>query len=112
MNVIKIPGIKPVERVNGDQWGLMYPTHYYLSQHYLDKFDWFLKADDDTYVVVANLRAYLSLFDPNKPYYMGHRAFHAFKPHGHNLVGSTSTTTIKYLTYLDSVCVTGWCILV
>ncbi|XP_047239837.1 glycoprotein-N-acetylgalactosamine 3-beta-galactosyltransferase 1 [Girardinichthys multiradiatus] len=48
----------------------------YIHQHHLDGANWFLKADDDTYVVVENLKYILSKFDPEKPLYMGRR----FKP--------------------------------
>ena len=49
----------------------------YVYNNYLDKHDWFMKADDDTYVVVENLRYMLKDVDPNKPYYLGRR----FKPY-------------------------------
>uniref|UniRef100_A0A4W5PIB1 N-acetylgalactosaminide beta-1,3-galactosyltransferase n=1 Tax=Hucho hucho TaxID=62062 RepID=A0A4W5PIB1_9TELE len=44
----------------------------YQPVPYLDKADWFLKADD-TYVIVENLRLLLSLFSPDKPVYLGRR---------------------------------------
>ncbi|XP_036001499.1 glycoprotein-N-acetylgalactosamine 3-beta-galactosyltransferase 1 [Fundulus heteroclitus] len=45
----------------------------YLHQHHLDEASWFLKADDDTYVVVENLRYILSKLDPEEPLYLGRR---------------------------------------
>ncbi|KAM9838420.1 glycoprotein-N-acetylgalactosamine 3-beta-galactosyltransferase 1 [Aulostomus maculatus] len=48
----------------------------YIYQHHLDDADWFLKADDDTFVVIENLRYLLSKFDTEKPLYLGRR----FKP--------------------------------
>ncbi|XP_041664020.1 glycoprotein-N-acetylgalactosamine 3-beta-galactosyltransferase 1-like [Cheilinus undulatus] len=48
----------------------------YIHQHHLDEANWFLKADDDMFVVVENLRYVLSRFDPEKPLYLGGR----FKP--------------------------------
>ncbi|CAL1537638.1 unnamed protein product [Lymnaea stagnalis] len=49
----------------------------YLYDHHLGDADWFLKADDDTYVIMENLRYFLSGEDPNKPLYFGQR----FKPY-------------------------------
>ncbi|KHN73915.1 Glycoprotein-N-acetylgalactosamine 3-beta-galactosyltransferase 1 [Toxocara canis] len=43
----------------------------YLYEHYYDSYDWFLKADDDTYVIVENLRYFLNSMDANSPLYFG-----------------------------------------
>ncbi|XP_010571145.1 PREDICTED: protein OS-9 [Haliaeetus leucocephalus] len=48
----------------------------YVYRHHLDRADWFLKADDDTFVVVANLRWLLAGHPPDRPIYFGKR----FKP--------------------------------
>ncbi|KAM4630092.1 glycoprotein-N-acetylgalactosamine 3-beta-galactosyltransferase 1 [Polymixia lowei] len=45
----------------------------YIYQNHLDDADWFLKADDDTFVVVENLRYTLSKYDTEKPLYLGRR---------------------------------------
>lgn len=54
--------------------------HMYLN--YLDKCDWFMKADDDTFVVVENLRYMLTIYDPKVPIYFGKR-FKPFNPQGY-----------------------------
>lgn len=45
----------------------------YCYEHYGTQFDWFLKADDDTYIIVENLRYFLSHHDPNSLQYFGHK---------------------------------------
>ncbi|XP_034732933.1 glycoprotein-N-acetylgalactosamine 3-beta-galactosyltransferase 1-A [Etheostoma cragini] len=49
---------------------------HYVYEHHASEADWFLKADDDTYVVVDNLRWILSNHTPEEPIYFGKR----FKP--------------------------------
>ena len=44
----------------------------YIYDHHLDDADWFLKTDDDTYVIVENLRYFLSSQNTSKPVFFGH----------------------------------------
>lgn len=50
---------------------------HYVYEHHGNEADWFLKADDDTYVVVDNLRWILSNHSSEEPIYFGKR----FKPY-------------------------------
>ena len=50
----------------------------HVHRHHRDEADWFIKADDDTYVVVDNLRRYLADLDPAVPLHLGRR----FIPNG------------------------------
>lgn len=50
---------------------------HYVYEHHSNQADWFLKADDDTFVVVDNLRWILSNQTPDEAIYFGKR----FKPY-------------------------------
>ncbi len=43
----------------------------YVYEHYFNDFDWFLKADDDTYVIIDNLRNFVSHYDSGSAIYFG-----------------------------------------
>ncbi|TRY66495.1 hypothetical protein DNTS_005383 [Danionella cerebrum] len=57
-------------------WKTIRAFHYALKNHG-EEADWFLKTDDDTFVVVDNLRWILSNYTPEQPIYFGKR----FKPY-------------------------------
>ncbi|XP_052852825.1 glycoprotein-N-acetylgalactosamine 3-beta-galactosyltransferase 1 isoform X2 [Drosophila gunungcola] len=45
----------------------------YVYNHHFRNYDWFLKADDDTYVIMENLRAFLYAYSPSSPVYFGNK---------------------------------------
>ena len=45
----------------------------YVYKHYFKEFDWFLKTDDDAYIIMENLLYFLSSHDTNQPIYFGHK---------------------------------------
>jgi hypothetical protein len=52
-------------------WGKTRAAFDYVYSRYGDMFDWFLKADDDTYFVVENLRSFLNLHNPDHLIFFG-----------------------------------------
>merc|ERR1711862_284254 len=57
-------------------WGKTKLAFKYVYEHYREKADWFMKADDDTYVIVENLKHMLSAYNSSLPIYFGCK----FKP--------------------------------
>ena len=50
----------------------------YIYDHYFYDADWFLKADDDSFVVIENLRYFLSKYNSSHNHYFGRH----FRPYG------------------------------
>ena len=44
----------------------------YIYEHHRDEFDWFVKADDDTYLLVDHLKAFLSKQKSSEPVTFGY----------------------------------------
>ena len=76
---------------------LWYKVRYafkYAFQNYYDQFDWVLKYDDDTFVILKNFKLFLSDKDYSKPYYFGFK----LKPRvhqGHMHRGNVFMSIIK-----------------
>ena len=47
----------------------------YLYRHQLDKYDWFMRIDDDAYLNSENLEIFLRKLDPNVPRMIGSAGF-------------------------------------
>ena len=50
----------------------VYLTFKYLYSRYGDQYDWYLKADDDTFVFVDHMREFLSDKNASKPVTFGY----------------------------------------
>uniref|UniRef100_A0A7E4W2N4 N-acetylgalactosaminide beta-1,3-galactosyltransferase n=1 Tax=Panagrellus redivivus TaxID=6233 RepID=A0A7E4W2N4_PANRE len=66
-------------------WKTIYAFQYSWSQ-ISKKFDWYLKADDDAYVFVDNMKHYLAKLNPNEAHYLGFQ-FRPYLKHGYNSGG-------------------------
>ena len=55
-------------------WGKVKNGFRFVHKHFNQgNYDWFVKADDDTYIIVDNLRQMLSRFDSSQPLVFGRR---------------------------------------
>ena len=55
-------------------WTKLQETLVYISTHYREEYDWFLKIDDDTYLIFENLQEYLESLPPStkeQPFILG-----------------------------------------
>lgn len=54
-------------------WGKVKLMVQHIYKHFLNEYDWFLKCDDDTFLITHNLRYLLSYYSKEDPIYFGYK---------------------------------------
>lgn len=44
---------------------------HYMYEHFIDKFEWFMRTDDDVYISTWKLERFLRSIDSSKPQFIG-----------------------------------------
>ena len=75
---VDLPSVKlKVGEGRDNLWGKTKLAFRHVYQHHFEDYDWFVKADDDTYMIIENLRYLLKDHNSSHPIYFGRK----FKPH-------------------------------
>ena len=77
-------------------WSKTKRAFAYMYEHHKDEADWFLKADDDTYTVVENLRYMLQPYDASKPIYFGCKFKPIISPHLPRMIFNTKKGHLQF----------------
>jgi len=67
--------IAPIKNITAGYWHLTQKStlgFLFAYENYLNDFDWFVKADDDTYLFVEHLKAFLSEQNSSEPVTFGY----------------------------------------
>lgn len=85
---------------NDTRNNLIYKVRHAMIHAYtnlMGTFDWVLKADDDTYVILENLRFLLSNYDKDKPGYLGYHFNMYVENHGYMSGGAGYVMSVAAL---------------
>ena len=72
-------------------WSKTHAAFLHAYEQYSQSFDWFLKTDDDTYIIMENMKAFLAGFNSSQPHFFGKR----FKTFGGYMSGGAGYVLSK-----------------
>jgi hypothetical protein len=67
--------IAPIGNLSSGYWRLTLKTtlaFHYVYEHFYNDYDWFVKADDDTYLFIENLKLFLQEKNSSEPITFGY----------------------------------------
>ncbi len=67
VSLVSLPGVKDVYPPQKKSFLML----KYMHDFYLDKFEWFMRADDDAYLIGERLGNFLTSLNTSRPYYIG-----------------------------------------
>ena len=72
-----VPDITVLQTRDLHSWAASWEVVLHLAAGgYLEKYDWFYQAEEDTFTVMENLLYYLSVQNATEPLYIGHAYTH------------------------------------
>lgn len=81
---------------HGYVWGKEKMMLQYVYKHFINRYDWFYKADDDTFASMENLRFLLSAYSTEDPIYFGWKVNTQYHRWGY-FQGGSGKSIISYL---------------
>lgn len=54
-------------------WGKVTQMLTFIHRNFINEYDWFMKADDDSFILAENMRFLLSAYSRDDPIYFGHK---------------------------------------
>lgn len=67
------------DRNKNNLWNKVHLMWSAIADKYIDKAEWFLKVDDDTYLFVDHLKGFTQYYNPAIPRYFGHTIMYRWK---------------------------------
>lgn len=72
--IIELTRIQGIDKKKRNIWEKVHRmwTTVYQTPSLIENYDWFIKADDDTFIITENLHGFVQYLDPDFTHYLGH----------------------------------------
>lgn len=70
--ILVVNTTRPSEGSKRNVWEKVHLMWAAIGEHYINKAEWFLKVDDDSFLFTQNLKRFVQFYNPMVPHYLGH----------------------------------------